>query len=221
MSNQTFFLKNYYNNHRLLKNFNFKFSKILKNYINQYKCLKYLYLALTNYIYIFFFLQRTQFFYVNPLNYLITLNFKRLRFFPSFKNTQDINFTSLSLGLLAKFFRKGKFFLKSKVVYLALTNFFRKLLLFSGIKLFFLQINRNPRYFLEIMSTLLDPVINIYNNPFNLQYKINESNLNHSFIFHSILFTSSKPYGKVKTKQRGRLKRKIQSRVIKLNKVLD
>jgi hypothetical protein len=156
-----------------------------------------------------------------PVNYLLSLNFKRLRFFPGFKTTCGKDFAHLSLGLLNKQFRKGKFFLKSKIVYLAVASFFRKILLFAGIKFFFLHVHRSPKYFLEILNTLLEPVIGIYTNPFKLSDSINEQKWNPSFGFHSVIFTHPKPYGKVKVKQRGRLKRKIQSRVIKLNRVLD
>ena len=158
---------------------------------------------------------------LNPVIYLLSLNFKRLRFFPGFKTTKGTDFTHLSLGLLNSYFRKGKFFLKSKIVYLALASFFRKILIFSGIKTFFLHINRNPKYFLEILNTLLEPVINIYSNPFNTAKIINEQQWNPSFLFHSVIFTNPKPYGKVKVKQRGRLKRKINSRIITINRVLD
>ena len=156
-----------------------------------------------------------------PTSYLLSLNFKRLRFFPGFRTTGNIDFTHLSLGLLSSYFRKGKFFLKSKIVYLALASFFRKLLIFSGIKMFFLHINRSPKYFLEILNTILEPVISTYRNPFNSAKVINEQQWDPSFIFHSVIFTNPKPYGKIKVKQRGRLKRKISSRVISLNRILD
>ena len=158
---------------------------------------------------------------LNSVIYLLSLNFKRLRFFPGFKTTKGVDFTHLSLGLLNSYFRKGKFFLKSKIVYLALASFFRKILIFSGIKTFFLHINRNPKYFLEILNTLLEPVINTYQNPFSIGKTINEQQWNPSFLFHSVIFTNPKPYGKVKVKQRGRLKRKINSRIISINRVLD
>ena len=158
---------------------------------------------------------------LTPVIYLLSLNFKRLRFFPGFKTTKGTDFTHLSLGLLNSYFRKGKFFLKSKIVYLALASFFRKILIFSGIKTFFLHINRNPKYFLEILNTLLEPVINTYQNPFNLTKSVNEQDWNPSFLFHSVIFTNPKPYGKVKVKQKGRLKRKINSRIISINRVLD
>jgi len=111
---------------------------------------------------------------INPITYLLSLNFKRLRFFPGFKTTNGIDFAHLSLGLLNSYFRKGKFFLKSKIVYLALANFFRKLLIFSGIKSFFLHVNRTPKYFLEILNTVLEPVVSVYQNPFNVDSLINE-----------------------------------------------
>ena len=156
-----------------------------------------------------------------PNQYLLSLNFKRLRFFPNFRTTYGVTFGSLSLGLLNKFFQKGKFFLKSKLVYLAVANFFRKLLIFSGITNFFLHVNRTPKYFLEILSTLLEPVVNLYNNPFNTTKITNEQSWNPQFQFHSVIFTNTKAYGKVKVKQKGRLKRKIASRIFTVNRVLD
>ena len=156
-----------------------------------------------------------------PSKYLLSLNFKRLRFFPNFKTTKGVTFSFLSLGLINTFFQKGKFFLKSKLVYLVVTNFLRKLLLFSGIKLFFLHINRTPKYFLEILSTLLEPVVSLYQNPFNSSKIINEQLWDPQFQFHSVIFTTTKAYGKIKVKQRGRLKRKIASRILSVNRVLD
>ena len=117
-----------------------------------------------------FYFESTQ----QPIKYLLSLNFKRLRFFPGFKTTSGQDFTHLSLGLLNAQFKKGKFFVKSKIVYLALASFFRKILLFAGIKNFFLHIHRSPKYFLEILNTLLEPVIGSYNNPFKLNSIINE-----------------------------------------------
>ena len=207
-------------NKRLLVNF--RSTKININQENQMITLN-KFLSIKN----FDFLQTKQYYpHLNdlrsqPVQYFLSLNFKRLRFFPGFKTTSGTDFVHLSLGLLNSFFRKGKFFLKSKITYLALTGFFRKLLIFSNIKTFFLQINRTPKYFMEILNTLLEPVINFYKDPFNTNILINEQYWNPSFFFHSVIFTNPKPYGKVKVKQRGRLKRKISSRIIKLNRVLD
>ena len=150
---------------KLPKSVNYSLLKTLTSFI----LLKFNYYQTSQVYYKFFTVPN-----LNPVIYLLSLNFKRLRFFPGFKTTKGVDFTHLSLGLLNSYFRKGKFFLKSKIVYLALASFFRKILIFSGIKTFFLHVNRNPKYFLEILNTLLEPVINTYQNPFNAAKHVNE-----------------------------------------------
>jgi hypothetical protein len=153
-------------------------------------------------------------------NYLLVLNFKRRRFFPIIRTLRNEIFLSLSMGLFASFFKKGKFFLKSKIVYLTTALFLRKVLLFSNFKNMFLLVNRIPKYFTEIMSTLNEPVINLYKDPFSNNI-INEQLNNVSFTFPYIMFTNNKPYGLVKTKQKGRLKRKISKKIVLMNRILD
>jgi hypothetical protein len=70
------------------------------------------------------------------------------------------------------------------------------------------------------MSTINDSVINIYKNPFS-ENLITEKEINNPFIFPVIVFTNNKPYGFMKSKQKGRLKRKISRRLTILNRVLD
>lgn len=144
-------------------------SHLKYNLISKFFQLQSLY-SLSNRLYYKFYVSRK----VSPITYLLSLNFKRLRFFPGLKTTSGTDFAHFSLGLLNSYFRKGKFFLKSKIVYLALANFFRKLLIFSGIKSFFLHVNRTPKYFLEILNTVLEPVVSVYQNPFNTNSLINE-----------------------------------------------
>ncbi len=147
-------------------------------------------------------------------------NYKRRRFFPSIRTLRNIIFTSLSMGLFASFFKKGKFFLKSKVVYLTTALFLRKVLLFSDFKNMYLQVNRIPKYFTEILNAVNEPVVNLYKDPFS-DAVVNEQSLKSTFRFPYILFTNNKPYGLVKCKQRGRLKRKINKKIILMNRVLD
>ena len=79
---------------------------------------------------------------------------------------------------------------------------------------------KTPLYFKEIMSAVNDPVVNVYKNPFT-NGTVNEKEIANNFSFPIIVFANNKPYGKVKVKQKGRLKRKISRRVTILNKVLD
>lgn len=153
-------------------------------------------------------------------NYVLMLNFKRLRFFPLIRTTKNVIFTSLSLGLLAKFFQKGKFFLKSKIAYLVTAVFLRKILLFSNFSNLILLINKKPRYFNEILNSLSTSSIATYVHPFQ-NTTVNEVSDTSRFIFPYIVFTHNKPYGRVKTKQRGRLKRKISKKIVQINKILD
>jgi hypothetical protein len=155
----------------------------------------------------------------NPTKTL-ALNFTRNRFFPTLRTVLGETYFSLSLGLLAKFLLKGKSFTKSKTVFILLASFLRKVLLFSSFKNLYLFVNKTPLYFKEIMSTINDSVINIYKNPFSNNL-ITEKELPNPFVFPVIVFTNNKPYGFMKTKQKGRLKRKISRRLTMINRVLD
>ena len=153
-------------------------------------------------------------------NYLLMLNFKRKRFFPLIKSKKNEVFISLSMGLFSPFFKKGKYFLKSKLVYITTALFLRKVLLFSDFKEMYLLINKIPKYFSEILNTINEPTINLYKNPFT-NLIVNEQNLNNNFVFPYIFFTNNKPYGLLKVKQKGRLKRKIEKKIITMNRMLD
>ena len=154
-------------------------------------------------------------------NKVLNLNFPRNRFFPNFKTLKGETYMFLSLGMFSKFFIKNKSFMKTKQMYLVLASFLRKVLLFSSIKFLYLLITNIPVYLKEIMSTLNNSVINYYKNPFNENVIINEKEIINPFKFSFFMFFKNKPYGKVKIKKRGRLKRKITKRLIQTNRVLD
>ena len=155
---------------------------------------------------------------INPA--ILILNFRKSRFFPSLTNLKGRLFATMSLGMFSKFFNKGKSFIKNKSVFLLIAGFLRKLILFSEIKGAMLQVKRVPLYFKEILSALHDPVVSFYKNPFTGQI-INESEERNTFKFTSFMFINNKPYGKVKNKQKGRLKRKITKRLISINRMVD
>jgi hypothetical protein len=157
--------------------------------------------------------------FYNPTKTL-ALNFTRNRFFPTLRTVLGETYFFLSLGLLSKFLLKGKSFTKSKTVFLLLASFLRKVLLFSSFKNLYLFINKTPLYFKEIMSTINNSVINIYKNPFS-DTLVSEKESPNPFVFPVIVFTNNKPYGFMKVKQKGRLKRKISRRLTMINKVLD
>jgi hypothetical protein len=158
---------------------------------------------------------------ITKLSQSLNLNFRRRRFFPTVSSlAHGDTYITLSLGLFAKFFNKGKSFLKSKSVYLALAGFLRKVLLFSSIKNFFLFIKRTPLYLNEILAAINNPVVNIYKHPFTAEI-VTEKSTPSNFYFPMIIFLSNKSYGYMKSRSRGRLKRKIFKRLVASNRVLD
>ena len=162
-------------------------------------------------------LSRRKFF--NPTK-VLALNFSREKFFPTLRTLLGESYFFLSLGILSKFLLKNKAFTKSKTVFILLASFLRKVLLFSSLKNMYLFVNKTPLYFKEIMSTINDPVVSIYKNPFSNNL-VNEKEVPNPFTFPIIIFTNNKPYGFLKTKQKGRLKRKISRRLVMINRVLD
>jgi len=59
-------------------------------------------------------------------------------------------------------------------MYLILTNFLRKILLFSYISLFIMEVKHTPKYLMDILNTLLEPTQKFYVNPFKTNLQINE-----------------------------------------------
>ena len=150
----------------------------------------------------------------------LALNFKRNRFFPTLRTLKGENYLFLSLGMFMKFFQKNKSFLKTKTMYLLLTSFLRKVLLFSTFKNLVLTISKIPVFLKEILNTLNDPVTNFYKSPFS-EATINEKVLINPFKFSLIMFLNNKSFGQMKLKKKGRLKRKISKRITLLNRMVD
>ena len=150
----------------------------------------------------------------------LALNYKRNRFFPNIHTLKGDNYIMLSLGMFMKFFLKSKSFLRSKSMYLILSSFLRKILIFSKFKSLILTISKTPLFLKEILSNLNEPVINIYKHPFNEEY-INEKSIINKFKFSFILFLNNVAFTKRKLKKKDRLKRKIMKRIILSNRVVD
>jgi hypothetical protein len=153
-------------------------------------------------------------------NKVLSLNFTRNRFFPVIRTLDGESYVSLSLGMFSKFFKKGKFFIKNKLVFLLVASFIRKILLFSSIKKLILFIKKTPLFFKEILSRINDAAPDMYDHPFTKE-KVNEKLLRNPFRFTMLIFLNNKAYGFLKTKKKGRIKRKVAKRLILLNRVLD
>lgn len=153
-------------------------------------------------------------------DYLFALSFQRNRFFPYVSSYSGWTHITTSLGIFAKFLKKRKSFLKTKPVYMIVANFLRKVLLFSKIPSFHFLTKKVPKYYQEILSTLFNPVPNLYSSPFS-KATVYEDSVGQPFYFTYILYFNNKSYTTMKDKQKGRLKRKIQKKINAINRVLD
>lgn len=201
------------------------FTQINKNFFKKSyffdESLKFLLLNLTKkYILnlIGFFRNNDKFKY--KLSKVLVLNFKRKRFFPLIRDITGNTFFNTSLGILAKYLQKGKFFTKKKSVFLLVASLIRKMLLYSSLKDLILMVKRTPMYLQEILSLINNPVSSLYNDPFTKK-EVNEFRLTNNFNFNNIVFTTTKPYGPIKTKNKGRLKRKISKKLVLIGRVSD
>ena len=122
--------------------------------------------------------------------------------------------------MIGKFFNKGRPFLKTKLVYLTLAGFLRKLLLYTMISDLDLYIKGIPIYLPELLNTLHLPTITPYKHPFNEEW-VDEVGVKSHFLFNYFIFLNTKSYSFMKTRGRGRVKRKIRKRLVKLNHLID
>lgn len=152
--------------------------------------------------------------------HILFLNFKRKRFFPSLQSLKRQVYMTYSLGMFSKFFNKGKSFIKNKLVFITMAGFLRKVMLFAVIRELLLVVRRTPLYLSELLSTINLPVIVNYKHPF-LKTNVDELELTSFFMFHYFIFINSKPYSFMKSKKKGRVKRKITKRIVKINQLID
>lgn len=151
---------------------------------------------------------------------VLFLNYKRNKFYPSIQNTSNFIYTTSSLGIFSKFFKKGKSFIKNKINFLVTAGFLRKILLFSDIRNLILMVKRTPIYLTETLTAINSPVIVNYKHPFSSE-NVNEMRLKSFFYFYYFIFFHTKPYGYMKGRKRGRIKRKITKRIVKINNLTD
>jgi hypothetical protein len=151
---------------------------------------------------------------------IFLLSFKRGMFFPTLLNSRGHTYTTLSLGIFLKFFLKPRSFKKSKQLYILLSHFFRKILIFLNLKLISLFVKFIPKYFSEILNLLMRRNPNSYNHPFTNEL-IYESSISNPYSIGNIFFFNTKPYGFFKKRKKGVVKRKISRKIIKNNLIID
>jgi len=153
--------------------------------------------------------------------YKLYFNFRHNRFFISILNSKGRLYTSLSVGLFLKFFQNKKSLKKNKLFKLLLTKYLRKLLIITNIKNVYLYIKKTPTHIYEICNLLISPLPKPFFNPLKGVNVVESENKHHNFNIMYMFFQKTKSFTSMKVCRKGRLKRKIQKRIIKLNQTKD
>jgi hypothetical protein len=122
--------------------------------------------------------------------------------------------------MFSVYLHKGKSFTKNKSNYILMASFLRKVIMYSCLKNIYLLVKHIPIYLNELISTVNRKSINFYKDPFSGKL-ISETGKKNAFNFRVFMFFNNKPYGFIKTRKKGRIKRKITKRLVKLNRVAD
>ena len=154
----------------------------------------------------------------------ILLTFKHNKLTISVTNIYDRYYFSLEVGLLLRFFRHKKSIKKTKSAKVLLFKYLRKVLNVSGLRTFDLIVRGSPKNLPEFIKTLHKPFTHTYKHPFNtspIDETFKKSKQYMRFSFNQFLFLRTTAFGTLKTKQRGRLKRRIRKKIVKLNNIPD
>jgi hypothetical protein len=111
--------------------------------------------------------------------------------------------------------------LRSKAAYFLLAAYLRRFLVNLNILSLRLEVTKPPKYFKEILRIITKNSNVLYKNPFNSNTIVNEKLNPIDINFTYVLFLNNKPYSVVKSKKKGRLKRRISKKVLILNNILD
>lgn len=154
--------------------------------------------------------------------YNLILTFNQTKFFVNFLNSKkNKNYFSLTTGLFVKYFGKKKALKKNKILKLLMGKYVRKLFLILQINKLILTIKNNPIYLFEFLKNLNSPIVHKFFNPYDKT--LIEDTVNATFNTKSIyfIFYKNTSYSTLKTKKRGRIKRKISRKLILKNQLID
>jgi hypothetical protein len=127
----------------------------------------------------------------------------------------------LSPGLLLKYFQRKKSLKKNKSMRLLMMRFLRKLLILVKLPIIHIAVRGVPLFLDLLLAMVLKPIAHPFLNPFTGatidEVQDRKARLN----FSDVTFTKNKPYGYQKDRKKGRVKRKIRRRLVRLTSVID
>ena len=157
----------------------------------------------------------------------LSLNFLRNKFFPSI-NLLTSNFSkestvlmSLSLGLINKNFSYQRSQKVSKQSYLRLASFLKRSLMFLGSINVSITVKGVPKFVKELLNTIFNKSDKILRDPFDDTKTIDSFSKKAQVSFSKVYFTKPYDYSDLKVKKKGKPKRKIVKKIVKLNNIID
>ena len=130
-------------------------------------------------------------------------------------------------GLFIRYFQGKKSLKKSKALKYLMARFLRKMLLVLNLESVGVITKGVPVHLDQLLTAIFKPLSHPFTNPLTGEI-INESDSTTrrkpkrgNVGISSITFLAPKPFSYQKTRKRGRIKRKIQRRLVRLNKVID
>ena len=157
----------------------------------------------------------------NKALYRLVFKFKKGRMFVNLINELGLNVLFLSVGLFRTFFSPRKSFKKNKLLRYVMVRFLRKVCLIVNLKSVNLFLVSSPTMFTEMVNFLFEPLPKPFKNPFTSKI-INESNYRYKYFYLKYIYIlKNTPYNYLKDKKRGRIKRKVLRRLVKVNQKTD
>ena len=159
---------------------------------------------------------------LRPLKHVIRFKFLTTRLAVSLvDNSSHKTHFFISTGLLLKYFNHKRALKKNKSMKLLMMRFLRKLLLILRLKNIVLHSKGLPLFLETLINMLYQPIAHPFQNPLTKKTITEAKNKPRDLKISELTFTHSKPYGSMKLKKRGRIKRKVRRRVMKANWVVD
>ena len=148
--------------------------------------------------------------------------FKKGRFFVTLTNfNKKKNYLFLSTGMFIQYFQYKKSLRKNKVLKILIAKYLRKFFLILQIKYIALHFSSTPILLQEIILNLTNPLIKPLKNPITLKTIDEDQPFQFRFTFLYFFFQKSRNFGTFKLRRKGRVKRRIMRKLIKINNVLD
>lgn len=127
----------------------------------------------------------------------------------------------LAPGLLLKYFGRRKSLKKTKTMKFLLMRFLRKVLILLKLRNIVLHFKGVPVLLESLLQMLYQPIAHPLKDPFRELEVIESVKQRYVLKISELIFTSPKPFGYLKPRKKGRIKRKIRRRIMRSTFVVD